>query len=321
MSGDLLRKTHNTKAWLFASLSFLWSMVINFSPIVIGIYLLFQKQWIAAILIPILLYLVIGFYMAFWPFIALISFFYGWKEYGFVESLIGTALFVVFMYIFLYGSEWLMYKAFKSAEKAEEYESNKQDETSLNTNMPMKEGYLEEQTCKEVGITPLSEGEQRAMMQNNNDYGTEEDTFLEEEKEEEELQNQIIDKIASHLEFLGYQLEKRGEYLFASHAKRVNLWVRSGSGGFFVQGVYKVGKSAKADRNGFLEAMNELNSKSIIVRFWTETKNEEPSLFMDIWIPNSYDKAVFGTIMDSWHYDTGTLLFQVDSIKNFFDYS
>ena len=126
MSGDILRKTHNTKAWFFACLSFLWSLLINVSPIVVGVYLLFQKQWLEAFLVPVLLYVVIGFYMAFWPFLALISFVYGWIQYGFLESLVATALFVAFMVVLFYGSEWLMHRAFKSAQKAEEYEFSRQ---------------------------------------------------------------------------------------------------------------------------------------------------------------------------------------------------
>jgi hypothetical protein len=119
MSRDVLRQTNNAKAWLFASLALLWTMVLNFSPIGIGIWLLFEGEFLKAVLIPIVLYLIIGFYMAFWPFIAIFSFISGWIKYGFIESLLGTIVFVAVAFIVLSGPEWLMYRAYKAAEKSE----------------------------------------------------------------------------------------------------------------------------------------------------------------------------------------------------------
>jgi hypothetical protein len=118
-SGEILRQTNNAKAWLYAILALLWSTIISFGPIAIGLWLLFEGEVLKAVLIPIALYLIIGFYMAFWPFIAILIFIGGWIEYGFLESLSGTIAFVVTVFVFLSGPEWLMYRSYRAAENAE----------------------------------------------------------------------------------------------------------------------------------------------------------------------------------------------------------
>lgn len=319
MSGDILRKTHNTKAWLFVSLSLLWSLVINFSPLLIGVYLLLHGEWLGAILVPILLYIVIGFYMAFWPFLAVISFIYGWMEYGFVASLVGTTLFVILMIASFWGPEWLMHKAFKAAEKAEGYNVAEQHEMLPDEEAELPNNRGQGSTCYEEMSPILSEASPAVTTEFRANEYTEEG-FVGGNEEEEQMGDEILEKMAEHLEFLGYRITKKESDVFAVHPKRLNIWMRPGSGGFFLQGMYKVGEEAERDRNRFLEAINELNSKSVVVRFWTERDDKEPSLIMDTWLPRSYDKVYFGTIVDAWHHDTGTVLFQSDNMERFFDY-
>ena len=57
--------------------------------------------------------------MSFWFVIAIIMFISGWIKYGFLESLLGTAIFVSVMFVFLFGPEWLLYRAHVASTKAE----------------------------------------------------------------------------------------------------------------------------------------------------------------------------------------------------------
>lgn len=132
------------------------------------------------------------------------------------------------------------------------------------------------------------------------------------------MDKQVLEKMAAHLEFLGYQIENKGESVFATHPQKTNILIRPGSGGFFIQALYNVGKKAEQDRIGFLEALNELNSKAIVARFWAQPRDKEPSLGIDVWVPSIYDKVAFGTFLEFWHYDTVTLLYQNELIKEFF---
>ncbi|MBI4823274.1 MAG: DnaJ domain-containing protein [Nitrospirae bacterium] len=118
-TGELLHKTNNAKAYLYAGIALLWSIALQLGPLIVGIWLVFQGEWLKAILIPIVLYLTIGFYMAFWPFIAVFIFIAGWIKYSFIESLLGTVTFVFIAFILFLGPEWLMLRAFMAAEKAE----------------------------------------------------------------------------------------------------------------------------------------------------------------------------------------------------------
>jgi hypothetical protein len=124
VSSGFLKTANNTKAIILFGIAFIWQLLLNFSPILLGLYVLFSggSLW-SVIKLVIVLYVVIGLYLAFWPILALLGFIGGWIEYGFLVSLISTVIGVGGFFLLFFGPEWLMYKAQQYAAAAAQAEA------------------------------------------------------------------------------------------------------------------------------------------------------------------------------------------------------
>ncbi len=129
-TSGFLRSANNTKAIVYGVLALLLQLIIGFSPILIGLGLLFRGMYLAAVLVPILIYIMYGLYMAFWPIWAILMFIGVWREEGFLAALFSTVLFVFIMFLLFAGPEWLITKANEAAMKAEFYAQFSDEESS-----------------------------------------------------------------------------------------------------------------------------------------------------------------------------------------------
>jgi hypothetical protein len=106
----------------------------------------------------------------------------------------------------------------------------------------------------------------------------------------------IMDQIANHLEFLGYQIEKKEDSsIRARHDRWLNLIIDEETRGILFSSFFRTNDLAKIDKTGFLEIVNSLNAKSYVLRFYAD---KDYDLVMDALFPKFYDKVVFGNFID-----------------------
>lgn len=121
-SSQILRQGHTAQAFLLATLSLLLGALIGFGPIALGVWFAIQGEWLTALLLPLGIYLALGFFAAFWPILAVIWFIVGWREGGLLYGLLSTLIGSLVIFILVSGPDWLMYLANRSAEKADSYD-------------------------------------------------------------------------------------------------------------------------------------------------------------------------------------------------------
>ncbi len=127
VSSAFIKTANNTKAVILFGIAIVWQLLLNFSPILLGLYVLLNGGGLwSAIKTVFFLYVAFGLYLAFWPVFALIGFIAGWVQYGFLVSLISTAGAVAVFFLLFGGPEWLMYKAQRYAEAAARAEAMEQ---------------------------------------------------------------------------------------------------------------------------------------------------------------------------------------------------
>ena len=74
------------------------------------------------------------------------------------------------------------------------------------------------------------------------------------------------DEIKTHLEMLGYTVEKTDKALRCKHDKHVNIFVRSYKGGILISGYFTGNEYSKTHRAEFLEFINTLNKEATVIR-------------------------------------------------------
>lgn len=111
----LVKGSHNIRATIYAILALMLSWVYALGPLGVGLYFLTQAEMLKALVVPILIYLYVWLFLAFWP----VWFLLGWYHEGFVASLLGTGITAVI----LLAPDWLMARAMRAAEKAAEIDA------------------------------------------------------------------------------------------------------------------------------------------------------------------------------------------------------
>ncbi len=111
-----------------------------------------------------------------------------------------------------------------------------------------------------------------------------------------------LEPVLTHLEFLGYELERKEKIVLARHAKKLNLMVRSFAGGVLLTAILSAGPGAHRDRIGYLEMINGFNQEAAVVRFYAD---EDADLFLEAWYPDEYDRQAFGAFLELMERDHG----------------
>jgi hypothetical protein len=127
----------------------------------------------------------------------------------------------------------------------------------------------------------------------------------EKEKPEVIMEASFINNVVSHLEFLGYKIEKMERWFKCHHERKKTFIFSNYYGGILLSAWYQSNDFAKENKGDFLHYINQLNQKTIITRI---SLNDEEAINFDAWFPGIYDKEQFGLFMDLWDYDTTDLL-------------
>lgn len=115
-----------------------------------------------------------------------------------------------------------------------------------------------------------------------------------------------LDRVKSHLEFLGYQVSDEGEgRVGAKHAVRPNLVARDFRGGCLITAYFRGGSLGGRDRLGFLNAINALNSPAAVARFYAD---DDGDLATEAFYNYPYDRSSFGQFMILWDQDFDRML-------------
>jgi hypothetical protein len=106
----------------------------------------------------------------------------------------------------------------------------------------------------------------------------------------------LLESIATHLEFLGYEITPKEDILQCRHARKYNLLVRRLSGGFLFTTIFAGDKEFDGLNNiDLLKSLNFLNKEAIVSRFYVD---DDCDLFMEAWYPDYYDRIAFGLFFD-----------------------
>jgi len=115
----------------------------------------------------------------------------------------------------------------------------------------------------------------------------------------------FLEPFTDHLDFLGYEVERKEGWSKALHERRMNIFFKEYNGGILLTGSYTSDDFAKGNRGDYLNFINMLNRRALVARIYAD---DEGSICFDAWFSGIYDKKQFGMFMDSWHYDKGELL-------------
>jgi len=113
-----------------------------------------------------------------------------------------------------------------------------------------------------------------------------------------------LEQFIAHLQFLGYEVDQKEDSLRASHAMKMNLWVRPLAGGILFFSIYSLSESALTNRLELLEFINNLNQNATVSRFCLGSEND---FHMEAWYPDFYTKVNFGEFLNAHEFDCSLL--------------
>ena len=110
-----------------------------------------------------------------------------------------------------------------------------------------------------------------------------------------------IVQISEHLEFLGYAISPDGEEaVHAKHSRRPNFVARVFNGGCLMTAWYDTIAEAVVNREGFLEAINDLNVQATVARYYVD---KEFDFAVEAFYPLPYERTTYGRFLDLWDRD------------------
>jgi hypothetical protein len=120
--------------------------------------------------------------------------------------------------------------------------------------------------------------------------------------------------VKTHLEFMGYEVTQNEKRMKATHSKHLNILLKKYRGGIYVVAFYGGNESAKSDRYGYLNAINQLNEKSVIVRYYAD---EASDLAIESVYLGDYEKGRFSDFMEKFNNSLEQLKDDTGGIKRY----
>ncbi len=127
-----------------------------------------------------------------------------------------------------------------------------------------------------------------------------------------------LQNVVNHLEFFGFETVPRENEnsVLARHAMHGSVSVKAYLGGVLLQQYFRVNENVTADRAGFLEALNQLNSSAQLTTY-VAGPSDDPHMRMDGLFLGMYDKKNFGAFLDAFLTDTGERVLRNEQIRKY----
>ncbi|MDD5591585.1 MAG: hypothetical protein PHY18_06670 [Dehalococcoidales bacterium] len=110
-----------------------------------------------------------------------------------------------------------------------------------------------------------------------------------------------VEDLLNHLTYLGYEIKDKQDGTFiAKHDRLIDLGIEDKAVGILFYSWFPGNELAGIDRANFLECLNEINSKAVILRFYADKDN---ALVMDALYLMPYDRVGFAAFMDELNND------------------
>lgn len=113
----------------------------------------------------------------------------------------------------------------------------------------------------------------------------------------------VLDKVATHLKFLGYEVEnnKVATVIIATHPTKPDIFiVPTNFGNLYYLGRYEINSLGLKQIGKVLEHINLFNSTSMVLRCFL---NDENIIMFEAFYPNLYEKAAFGLFIETISYE------------------
>lgn len=105
------------------------------------------------------------------------------------------------------------------------------------------------------------------------------------------------EEVATHLEFLGYEVTESDTNLTAKHETKLDVLLQNYQGGTLLQSFLGV----ENHEDEALPMANLLNTGAAVARFYVDGDGD---LAIEAWMPGNYDKGRFATFLVAWDADT-----------------
>ena len=130
------------------------------------------------------------------------------------------------------------------------------------------------------------------------------------------MSSNTISEIITHMEFLGYEMEKRedGNYI-ARHDSYGTTFVKPYHGGALFQQYWVLNNYTSDKRSSCLDAINEINSNANVTTYVVNIDSEGDALLrMDSCYLGVYDKKLFGNYLELYNTDTRNRVAQNETL-------
>ncbi len=111
--------------------------------------------------------------------------------------------------------------------------------------------------------------------------------------------------MSKHLESLGYQSKETDDGFWFTHPKRPGFRLTPFRGGLRFVRYLESSRRAKKNPQDFADFVNSLNADATLARYFVDRDHD---LVVEFWIPASYDKTAFATLIAAWQADNGRIL-------------
>lgn len=119
------------------------------------------------------------------------------------------------------------------------------------------------------------------------------------------MTTEMTSTVAQHLEYLGYAptTPDQDGWVFAPHPNRYDILFRPFGYGVRLHCTLRVGRLSE-NRDAWLDFLNTANEHSALCRFsLAQNSSGEAMVQIRAVLPGSYDRRVFGELLDLWHGD------------------
>jgi hypothetical protein len=118
------------------------------------------------------------------------------------------------------------------------------------------------------------------------------------------MDKKVLEQMATQLGYMGYNVEIKEDLVLAKHEIKPNFALKAMGGGILLKSGFRANEKTSYSYDEFLELMNELNKKAIIVRFFAD---EDRDLALEAWFPPVYDPHAFGLFLSGFDRDVALL--------------